>query len=132
MLNLGPVPSKTAVDTKGEALSVPWTQWFQTLYQLVKSLTGALGGQYINNAYGTFYSQVNQNVVAINTPTLVALEAVATVNGMYRTIAGRIYVNQPAVYLYQYSIQFNNTGNSIQQPTCWLRKNGTDIPASAS
>lgn len=47
-------------------------------------------------------------------------------------LASKIVVDQPGLYDFQFSIQIINTTNDAQSFYVWFRKNGVDIPNSAS
>ena len=55
--------------------------------------------------------------------------ASTTVTG---TLASKIAVTQPGLYNFQFSVQIINNTNDSQSFYLWFRKNGTDIPNSAS
>jgi len=44
----------------------------------------------------------------------------------------RIYVDRPNVYNIQFSAEYINTSGGAARSWVWLRKNGTDVPDSAS
>jgi hypothetical protein len=44
--------------------------------------------------------------------------------------SSKITVQNPGIYNLQFSAQFQNTDNAIQDISIWLRQNGVDIPGS--
>ena len=78
---------------------------------IVEQLTGTTGST------GTYRVSTSQ------------LVASTTVTG---TLASKIAVTQPGLYNFQFSIQIINSTNDSQSFYLWFRKNGTDIPNSAS
>lgn len=73
------------------------------------------------------------------TPQAIQLDAADYSNGVYAGSAtanslpsSRIYVAYDGIYNLQFSLQFLNYTNVDDNVTVWLKKNGTDIPLSAS
>ena len=52
-------------------------------------------------------------------------------DGVTLVSGSRLTVPIAGVYNFQWSAQFQNPENSIQEVTVWLRINGTDVPGSA-
>jgi len=86
------------------------------------------GGRYIAFPYGAFSSGVDQTTTA-NTATLMTLDTTDFKNGVYID-SSKITVENAGIYNLQFSAQFQNTDNAIQDISIWLRQNGTDIPGS--
>jgi hypothetical protein len=92
------------------------------------SILSGQGGAFLNNPYGAFSSYVDQTTTA-NTATLMTLDTTDFTNGV--TISSsKITVAKPGIYNLQFSAQFQNTDNQIQDISIWLKQNGTDIPGS--
>jgi hypothetical protein len=92
------------------------------------SILSGQGGAFLNNPYGAFSSYADQTTTA-NTATLMTLDTTDFTNGV--TISSsKITVAKPGIYNLQFSAQFQNTDNQIQDISIWLRQNGTDIPGS--
>ena len=92
------------------------------------SLLAGQGGAFLNNPYGAFSSFVDQTTTA-NTATLMTLDTTDFSNGV--TISSsKITVDNPGIYNLQFSAQFQNTDNQIQDISIWLRKNTVDIVGS--
>ena len=78
---------------------------------IVEQLTGTTGGT------GTYKVSASQTVTS------------TTITG---NLPSRIRVSQDGLYNVQFSAQFINTTNDVQEIDIWFRKNGTDIPGSNS
>ncbi len=78
---------------------------------IVSQLTGTSGG------VGTYQVSVSQTVVS------------TTVSG---SLPSKIVVSQSGLYNIQFSYQFANSTNDVQDIDIWFRKNGVDIDSSNS
>lgn len=78
---------------------------------IVEQLTGTAGGA------GTYKVSASQTVAS------------TTITG---TLASKIVVDQPGLYDFQFSVQLINSTNDAQSFYLWFRKNGVDVPNSAS
>ena len=104
-----------------------------TTNELIGNLTGA------TKAYGSFYDITDQTGArsTILTMKLGSVDTSAT-NGVSVVNDGlgnptQITVSQTGVYDIQFSAQMvKDSGNSSTKATIWLRKNGTDVPDSAT
>jgi hypothetical protein len=102
--------------------------YFNQLRNALSELLGNTGGRYIAFPYGAFSSSVNQTATA-NTATLMTLNTTDFNNGVSIS-SSKITVDYAGIYNLQFSAQFQNTDNQIQDISIWLRQNGTDIPGS--
>lgn len=83
--------------------------------------------------YGTFYDTTTQVAAAINTATLMTFNTTDISVGVYRGAAtSRIYVDEPGVYNFQFSVQLDNTSGGNHLAYIWCRINGVDVSNSAS
>jgi hypothetical protein len=102
--------------------------YFNRLDALTAQLQTSSGGAGIRLPYGAFSSDQDQTTTA-NTATLMTLNTTDFSNGV--TIASsKITVANAGIYNLQFSAQFQNTDNQIQDIRIWLKQNGTDIPGS--
>lgn len=102
--------------------------YFNQLDNLTGILLGETGGRYIRFPYGAFSSDQDQTVTA-NTATLMTLNTTDFSNQVSIS-SSKITVVNAGIYNLQFSAQFQNTDNQIQDISIWLRQNGTDIPGS--
>ena len=102
--------------------------YFNQLKNALSELLGNTGGRYLAFPYGAFSSSVDQTTTA-NTATLMTLNTTDFNNGVSIS-SSKITVDYAGVYNLQFSTQFQNTDNQIQDISIWLRQNGTDIPGS--
>lgn len=85
------------------------------------------------NHYGAFYDTTTQTAAAANTAYPVTFNTTAEVFGVsLGTNTSRIYANRDGVYNFQFSAQLDHTGGGKVDFFFWFRKNGVDIPNSAT
>jgi hypothetical protein len=94
-------------------------------------LTGAGGA---SGFYGSYFSNVDQTAAAINTAYAMTVNNVIGENGISVVSGSQITFTSSGTYDIQFSAQLHNNGgggggNTVQ---IWFRKNGTDIPDSAT
>lgn len=102
--------------------------YFNQIDNALGFFLGDMGGKYINFPYGAFSSDQDQSTTA-NTATLMTLNTTDFANGVSIS-SSKITVENAGMYNLQFSVQFQNTDNQIQDISIWLRQNGTDIPGS--
>ena len=91
----------------------------------------------VTPAYGQFWSNVTQTVVAPQTEYRFALNNTDVINGNIALGTGasnsRIIINQTGIYNIQFSAQVdkNPVGSSTSSAYIWFKKNGTAVPDSA-
>jgi len=135
-----PIPSR----------QIGWGTTDNLLWQIAKQLEGAscqlcTTNDLIGNitsatkVYGSFYDVTNQTGLAsqiltmkLGNTDIAATSGVSVVNDGVGNPT-QITVNQTGVYDIQFSAQMvKNSGNSATRATIWLRKNGIDVPDSAT
>lgn len=83
--------------------------------------------------YGSFYDTTTQVAAAPNTAYAMTFNSTDMSTGVYiGSPTSRIYVDTPNVYNIQFSAQLDKTSGGVGLWWAWLRKNGVDIPNSAS
>jgi hypothetical protein len=102
--------------------------YFNQLDNLTGVVLGEAGGRFIRFPYGAFSSDQDQSTTA-NTATLMTLNTTDFANQVSIS-SSKITVVNAGIYNLQFSTQFQNTDNAIQDMSIWLRQNGTDIPGS--
>jgi hypothetical protein len=102
--------------------------YFNQLDNLTGVVLGEAGGRFIRFPYGAFSSDQDQTTTA-NTATLMTLNTTDFSNQVSIS-SSKITVVNAGIYNLQFSAQFQNTDNAIQDISIWLRQNGTDIPGS--
>jgi len=79
--------------------------------------------------YGSFFSNVSQPIVAVNTPQAVIIgntyEAVGT-----STSGSRIYLDKAGTYQFSYVAQVANNSNGQETAEFWIKYNGVVYPNS--
>jgi hypothetical protein len=86
---------------------------------------------------GSFLSTTTQAQTggASNTPTPITFDATTVSNGVDLSgslPSSQIRVSKDGLYSFQFSAQLDKTGGGTAQCDIWLRRNGTDIPDSAT
>jgi len=82
--------------------------------------------------YGSFYDTTTQTAAAINTPYAMTLNTTAESNQIAVTSGSRITFKNRGTYNIQFSAQLDQTSGASHNIYIWFRKNGVDIPQSAS
>lgn len=89
--------------------------------------------QFKRSRYGQFFDTTTQTATAINTAYAITYNNTDVSNGVYLgSPSSRIYVDEPAVYNFIFSIQLDKTSGGTASFWIWPRINGTDVPNSAS
>lgn len=127
----------------GSTDQFPATGWFLIESEIVSytgktstSFTGitrgVLGTTNVSHSAGVAISEV-QGTGSPTTIGTVLFNNTDYSNGVYASVDfSKIYFNVPGLYNLQISVQLLNFTTSEDNVTLWFRKNGTDIPASAS
>jgi hypothetical protein len=106
--------------------------YFNRLDSIIGQLrtgSGAIDGSGLRLPYGAFSSDQDQTTTA-NTATLMTLNTTDFANDVGLDIGSKIKATTAGIYNLQFSAQFQNTDNQIQDISIWLKQNGTDIPGS--
>ena len=89
--------------------------------------------EYRNPRYGSFYDTTTQTAAAINTAYAMTFNSTDLSSGVtVGSPTSRIYVDTANVYNIQFSAQLDKTAGGVGLVYIWLRKNGTNVPSSAS
>lgn len=83
-------------------------------------------------AYGSFYSDESQVIVAANTPQPVRLNQVFTNLKVNLSGSSGIQFDHAGIYKFTYVAQVINDSNSIQDAVFWIKYNNVDFPHSAT
>ena len=102
--------------------------YFNRLDNLFSQLSTSGGISGVRFPYGAFSSNQDQTTTA-NTATLMTLNTTDFANDV-SIASSKITVANAGIYNLQFSAQFQNTDNQIQDISIWLKQNGTDITGS--
>ena len=118
------------INQLNNVLRLYFNQLDNILNQLKVATTGvpAIDGSGVRFPYGAFSSDQDQSATA-NTATLMTLNTTDFANDV-SIASSKITVAKAGIYNLQFSTQFQNTDNQIQDISIWLRQNGVDIPGS--
>ncbi len=89
-------------------------------------------GVQLRTPYGQFQSDVDQTALAVDTAYAVTYTQSDFLDGVVLSSGSRLTVPDSGIYNVTFSLQFKNTTNGAEDIDVWLRKNGTDIPATNS
>lgn len=116
------------LDQLNNVLRLYFNQLDKILGQL-QTGSGSIDGSGVRFPYGAFSSDQDQTTTA-NTATLMTLNTTDFSNNVGLGIGSKITATKAGVYNLQFSAQFQNTDNQIQDISIWLKQNGTDITGS--
>jgi hypothetical protein len=86
---------------------------------------------------GSFFSSTTQAQTggASNTPTPITFDTTTVTNGVDlsgSSPSSQIRVSKDGLYSFQFSAQLDKSGGGVDSAEIWLRRNGTDIPSTAT
>lgn len=90
------------------------------------------GGQELVIPHIAASDSTDQYATASNTPTVVRWDTLDSSSGWTLSPPGSATALFAGVYRITYSLQLVNTNNDAHYATVWLRKNGVDVPNSAT
>jgi hypothetical protein len=82
--------------------------------------------------YGAFQDSTNQTAASTTAAYAVTFNTTDFANGISVVSNSRLTVKSYGIYNVQFSFQFVNTNNQIQDVDVWFKKNGTNIDNSNS
>ena len=82
--------------------------------------------------FGQFSKSDDQLAPSAGSTAVVTFTDTEYSAGVYLSSSSRIYVRNAGTYNIQYSMELANTDSAVQYADVWFRKNGTDVPASAT
>lgn len=99
-----------------------------SLFRQLETGSGSIDGSGLRLPYGAFSSDQDQTTTA-NTATLMTLNTTDFANSVSIS-SSQITVATAGIYNLQFSAQFQNTDNQIQDISIWLKQNGSNIAGS--
>jgi hypothetical protein len=82
--------------------------------------------------HGSWHNTQTMNAAAINTVYPMQCNVVEIENGVTLVDNSKMTVEQTGTYNIQFSAQFDKSSANVEHAYIWLRKNGVDVPYSAS
>lgn len=83
--------------------------------------------------YGALWQPTTQTLTSANAASAVVFATISPAYGVsIGSPASRVIVADTGVYNFQFSVQVDNTSGGDQQVWIWARKDGTNVPDSAS
>ena len=86
----------------------------------------------VTGYYGNFFDTTTQTIVGVSTHQPVTLNTTDLSNQVSIANSSHIVVANSGVYNIQFSLQIDKTQGSQAHVYIWLKKNGVDVPNSAS
>lgn len=105
--------------------------YFNQLAGNMAALLGDRGGKWLDFPYAAV-QRTTDKTFTVNTATQITFDQNDFLNGCLNDGTDGIRVEQPGVYNYQFSVQFENTDTQIHSAWVWLRINGVDVPGTGS
>lgn len=105
--------------------------YFNQIDATVGAMIGGTGGSYLSFPYAAVQRTTDKTFTA-NTATQITFNQNDYLNGCTNDGTDGIHVEYYGIYNYQFSIQWANTDTQIHAAYVWLRKNGVDVPGTAS
>ena len=97
------------------------------------TLTITAGKNGVLGYWGNFWDTTTQTITSTTTAYVIGLNSADPQNdGVVVTGGNKIVPTTPGVYNVSLSVQLSNAAVQLHDATFWFRKNGTDVPASAS
>ena len=105
----------------------------QTEGKDLTTLTVTAGKNGVLGYWGNFWDTTTQTITSTTTAYVIGLNSADPQNdGVVVTGGNKIVPTTPGVYNVSLSVQLSNAAVQLHDATFWFRKNGTDVPASAS
>lgn len=105
----------------------------QTESKDLTTLTVTAGKNGVLGYWGSFWDTTTQTVTSTTTAYVIGLNSSDPDNdGVVVTGGNKIVPTTPGVYNISFSVQVSNSDTQIHDASFWYRKNGTDLPYSAS
>ena len=116
-----PAPRVPVVGKNDQLMERSWYRFFTNFYNYFLGLP-----------YGSFYN-TGVHTATANTPTAVTFDTSADTRHTYiGTPTSRIVFDADGLTTVTFSIQFSNSSATEDDVYVWLRKNGVDVPYTAS
>lgn len=104
--------------------------YFNRLSSNLNSVTGQLGGSYIQSPHAMLMSDQDQASAGITSENIVTYNVPVIQQGIEVRNGSEIWFEKAGQYLITFSLQFTNRGNSSQIIEVWAKQDGTNFPLS--
>ena len=103
--------------------------YFAQLNNVLGTVTGSQGGQFVDCPNGLFFNTADQTFAATNTGYPIVYNNTYLSHGVALSSGStsRIEVSVGGIYNFQYTGQLKGTNASSKTVWIWIRRNGTDI-----
>lgn len=123
--NPGDSYSRSYVDTLLNTLRL----YFEPLSNVLSTLLGVNGGNYVQFAFANFVATSTQSAASTTTAYPIALSAV-TASGFTLAAGSRITALVEGIYRVAATLQLANADAALRQVSVWYRVNGVDVANS--
>jgi hypothetical protein len=104
--------------------------YFNQLDNVVSSLLGTDGGQYLQSPHAMLMSTQDQASAGITSENIVTYNTPVIEQGIEVRSGSEIWFDAPGQYLVSFSLQFTNRGNAAQEIEVWAKQDGVNFPLS--
>jgi len=105
----------------------------QTEADNLTTVTVTAGKNGVLGYWGNFYDTTTQTITSTTEAYVINLNSADPQNdGVVVTEGNKIYPTTPGVYNVSFSVQVSNSDSQLHDASFWYRKNGVDVPYSAS
>ena len=104
--------------------------YFNQLDNVVSSLLGTDGGQYLQSPHAMLMSTQDQASAGITSENIVTYNTPVIEQGIEVRSGSEIWFDAPGQYLVTFSLQFTNRGNAAQEIEVWAKQDGVNFPLS--
>lgn len=104
--------------------------YFNRISSNLNSLTGELGGSFIQSPHAMLMSNQDQASAGITAENIVTYNVPVIQEGIEVRNGSEIWFEKPGQYLITFSLQFTNRGNASQTIEVWAKQDGTNFPLS--
>ena len=124
-----PIPSdnvdKRYIDSQNNVLRL----YFGRVSNAINNVTGHLGGRFIDQANGVFYSTADQPIAVVDTGQVITFNNTYLNHGVTVTGASnsQVTVEYSGIYNFQFSAQLTSNSASTKIIYLWIARDGTDI-----
>ena len=121
-----PIPANDYQQEWGSALIRSIDQNFDAAFASIENAAAVTG------YYGSFYDTTTQTAALANTPYAMQLNTTVESNQIAVVSGSRITFKNRGTYNIQFSAQLDQSSGASHNIYIWIRKNGVDVPNSAS
>jgi hypothetical protein len=104
--------------------------YFNQLDNVVATLLGPNGGQYVQSPHALLMSAQDQGSAGVTAENIITYNTPIIEQGVEVRSGSEIWFDAPGQYLVSFSLQFTNRGNAAQEIEVWAKQDGVNFPLS--